>query len=317
MAKDLTDIPWDTLVGKIRAGYCTPFIGTGASFPAVPLAKDLAKVLLDQYGKPCPLPDVTDLAKVVEFLSIRQTDRVWPKLTIAAFINRCPVPDFEDPSEPHRLLADLELPLYLTTNYDDFMAAALDWRKHHVQPGQVTIECVHQDFCRWTDWLLRENTSIFDRPFDLTPSEPVVFHFHGHSNRSGAQKNAVHGIVASEDDYLDFLVTVAQELKATEGRVGKKTVLPGPVRSALTGTTLLFLGYGLNDYNFRVVLRALRKSLTSSDQQLNVAVQFAGDDPKELRDYVEQYFQGQLTSLHVFWGTAREFAGELRRKWQQ
>ena len=34
-------------------------------------------------------------------------------------------PDFRAPSEPHAVLADLPLPIYMTTNYDDFMVKAL------------------------------------------------------------------------------------------------------------------------------------------------------------------------------------------------
>src|SRR6185295_15221110 len=32
-----------------------------------------------------------------------------------------------DPDEPHRILAGLPLSLYLTTNFDSFLAAALRW----------------------------------------------------------------------------------------------------------------------------------------------------------------------------------------------
>jgi hypothetical protein len=90
-------------------------------------------------------------------------------------------------------------------------------------------------------------------------------------------------------------------------------MLPFPVRTALRGNTLLFVGYGLRDVNFRVILRAIRRSLPSSNEPLNIAVQYAGDDPQDLQDYLESYF-ARILKLNVHWSKPKDFATELRKK---
>ena len=65
-------------------------------------------------------------------------------------------PDFNDPAEPHRVLANLNLPVYVTTNYDDFMVKAL--ARHHRQPNRV--------LCQW-NWAVEGyvsgNPTVFER----------------------------------------------------------------------------------------------------------------------------------------------------------
>lgn len=320
------DIPvafgWLTLVRKIREGQCTPFLGAGASYPALPLGKCLAISLVRRYEaadpanpKKCPLADQTDLAAVTQWVAIDSGDSGIPKLLLADLIKERNPPDFNDPTEPHRVLADLPLPLYLTTNYDDFMFSAL--RRAQLQPsaGRVPILSVHQDYCRWTDKLMEENPSLFDdREFKLSPAHPVVFHLHGHINRDPAERGAVEAMVATEDDYLDFLVNISAEL-TNPGHLGvdKSLKLPLPVRRALRGNTLLFVGYSLRDVNFRVVLRAIRQSLPSSSEPLNIAVQYAGNDPREMQEYLEKYF-ARMLNLNVHWSTPGDFAAELKKK---
>jgi hypothetical protein len=47
----LQKITWSTLLGEIRAGRYTLFIGAGASHSALPLAKKLAAKLLEDGEK--------------------------------------------------------------------------------------------------------------------------------------------------------------------------------------------------------------------------------------------------------------------------
>jgi hypothetical protein len=313
---------WPTLIRKITDGQCTPFLGAGASYPALPLGKSLAADLVRRYeaadpGNPrkCPLADQSDLAAVTQWVAIDSGDSGIPKVLLADLIKERSAPNFDDPCEPHRLLAELPLPLYITTNYDDFMFSAL--RRVQDQPAQrrVPILSVHQDYCRWTDKLMLENASLFDdRKFKLNPAHPVVFHLHGHIDRDPAARGAVEAMVATEDDYLDFLVNITGDLNnAGPLRASKPQMLPLAVRTALRGNTLLFVGYGLRDVNFRVILRAIRRSLDSSSEPLNIAVQYAGDDPREMQEYLESYF-ARILKLNVHWSAPRDFAAELRKK---
>src|ERR1039457_811842 len=112
-------VVWDTLVRRIKGQACTPFIGAGAAAGFLPLAKTLAEELAVEYGY--PLGDREDLARVTEFVAVMQQDGILPKERIAERIQRAVRPNFADPCEIHRLLADLDLPIYLTTNYADFL----------------------------------------------------------------------------------------------------------------------------------------------------------------------------------------------------
>ena len=63
-------------------------------------------------------------------------------------------------------------------------------------------------------------------------------------------------MVASEDDYLDFLVNVSKDLAISPTGPNQRVMLPLPIRTAVSTTTLLFVGYSLADVNFRVMLRS-------------------------------------------------------------
>ena len=124
-------------------------------------------------------------------------------------------------------------------------------------------------------------------------------------------------MVATEDDYLDFLVNISGDLNSKRlNRVATRRMLPLPVFNALQGNTLLFIGYSLRDMNFRVILRAIRRSLDRSNQIPGITVQYAGSDGAEMKAYLEKYFGGML-NLSVGWATARDFATELKHKWSE
>lgn len=297
---DLSDKDWRTLLGKIRMGYCTPFVGAGAADGVLPLARRFADELLceEEIGSPSryPLPDRGDLARVTQYLAVTHKDGTWPKMKIAERVRRNARPDFEDENEPHRTLADLDLPVYLTTNYDDFMAAALQ------RKGRKVV----REFARWMRRLKADNHSLFDVGYEPSINEPVVFHLHGHADFH-------ESLVASEDDYLDFLVNISQDLVTSPSDIKQKAILPLRIRRALTSTTLLFVGYSLNDINFRVILRGLVGTLERSSRNIHIAVQLSSGSARELDEYLEQYFRWTL-DLSVFWGTARNFSAELRER---
>jgi hypothetical protein len=301
----LSEKHWTTLLDKIKTGSCTPFIGAGASLPLLPLAKDLAEKLLceeeERTKKKYPLKDRTDLARVTQYLAVTHEDGLWVKSKIAELIKDAQKPDFRREGEPHALLADLGLPVYLTTNYDDFLVAAFNSRHRPFQ----------REFCRWNRKLLEEYPSEFDAGFEPTPATPVVFHLHGHAELPET-------MVASEDDYLDFLVNISKDLAGSPAGHQQRAMLPARIRRAITSTTLLFVGYGLADINFRVILRGLVGSLERSGRQIHITVQFdeGKEDAAEVRNYMEQYFSWTL-DLKVFWGSSGDFAKELRQRWAE
>jgi hypothetical protein len=206
-------------------------------------------------------------------------------------------PDFNDPTEPHRVLANVNLPVYVTTNYDDFMVKALV--RHYRQPNRI--------LCQWNRAVkdyVRDNPTILEKDptYKPTVANPVVFHLHGHVP-------IAESLVLTEDDYMDFLVNISAD----------PNLIPAPIARALTGSSLLFIGYRITDWNFRVLLRSFDRLAESSVSRLNVAVMRApagSDEVKEkTQDYLTKYYEN--IDVRVYWGTARDFVKELWERWQK
>ena len=291
MPNTLEEADWDTLLRRIKRRKCTPFLGAGACCAVLPLGSDIAQEWAQKYCY--PLKDPGDLVKVAQFLAVERGDPMFPKEEILdQFFTGVAPPDFTDPDEPHGVLADLPLPIYMTTNYDDFMVQALKSRNKDPK----------RELCCWNKYLkdqLKDQPSIFESEpgFDPTPANPVVFHLHGHDDVS-------ESLVLTEDDYMDFLVNISRD----------QDLLPPRIQRALTGASLLFIGYRLADWTFRVLFRGLITSTEPSLRRISVTVQLPPAST-EVQKYMDKYFN--RIDLRVYWGTAREFAAELRRRWEE
>ena len=208
-----------------------------------------------------------------------------PKELLCAELKKYPPPDFESADEPHAALADLPLSVFITTNYDDFMFKAL----------QANGKDPRREICRWNaSPTLADIPRVLDPGFVPTVASPVVFHLHGHVD-------VPDSLVLTEDDYLDFLVAVSRD----DG------LLPHQIQRALAGASLLFVGYRLADWDFRVLHRGLVIAGEQSLRRLSINVQLPPDDQAS-RDYLEKYFDAM--KVHLYWGKASEFASELRER---
>jgi hypothetical protein len=88
------------------------------------------------------------------------------------------------------------------------------------------------------------------------------------------------------------------------------------VLPALTRQPLLFIGYSLRDWSFRMLFYGLVRSVADVQRRRHVSVQLpplAGESEttheRRARNYLTEYFQ-QL-NISVFWGTASDFCAEL------
>src|SRR5262249_12940235 len=110
---------WELLLHRIRQGRCLPFLGAGASVGALPLCSESAAAWSKEHSY--PLADPHDLPRVSQFLALKFDDDVFPKEKLLELFKKRKAPDFSASDEPHHVLARLPLPIYMTTNYDDFM----------------------------------------------------------------------------------------------------------------------------------------------------------------------------------------------------
>jgi hypothetical protein len=256
---------------------------------------------------------------VAQYLAVQRRDAHFPKdILIERYFEKSKRPAYSEPNQLHRVLAELPFEIYVTTNYDDFMTEALQSlvppRKHP-----------RREICRWNS-LLRDQPSVFDNigpgsqdsprgapyapqiqaqgPYEPIVQSPVVFHLHGHHTVS-------ESLVLTEDDYLDFLMRLSRD----------DMMLPARIQKAFRATSLLFIGYSLNDWNFRVLFRGLNAYVERGQARSHVSVQLlsSSDDSESARQktraYLSKYFRHQ--SINVYWGSCADFARELRERWEQ
>ncbi len=312
---------WKSLIRDIRDHKCTPIIGPRVHGRWLPRPEEMARRLAK--ANKYPFADEENLARVAQYLATTSTGRKeynarceFLETLMAEFVTRLPEemrPEKEydtlteligavgwkrlaadDPNETHRVLARLGLPLYLTTNYDSFMVEALSAEKD-IEPAR--------EICRWNGQLDRLLPSRFEPvgEYELDPKAPMVYHLFGSDEEANS-------LVLTEDHYCSFLAQVPAQQR-----------IPYTLRAALATRTLLFIGYGLYDWEFRVLMHALGIRLPKSFQIEHVAVQFEfeearGADKQAVQTFLQQYFKD--ADINVFWGSAAQFMAELREHWE-
>lgn len=310
---------WKGLIKNIQTGKCTPIVGPRVRGQWIPTPSEIAHAWADEYDY--PFSDKNDLTQVIEYIAVSQ-GQDFPRYELLdamkqAFEERLPESiglgldrydslaelveavgwkelTVDDPNEVHKVLTSLDLPLYLTTNYDNFLTEAL------VAQGKEPA----REICRWNE-TLDDLPSLFeDAPdYEPTPETPLVYHLFGHEQQPDA-------MVMTEDDHLDFLVRISAEMER----------IPNYVWAALANSSLMFLGYGLNDWGFRVIMRGLVATRQRRRRIKHIGVQL---DPRDVsvidvdaaQIFLQQYFQN--AEINVFSGSLEQFMAELREWWDE
>jgi hypothetical protein len=213
----------------------------------------------------------------------------------------------QDPTEPHRVLAELRLPIYITTNLSNLLSDAL------TDAGREP--CV--EYCRWKSDL-EQLPIIYDSDPDYRPSveKPLVFHLFGRLQEP-------RSLVLTEDDYFDYLIGITKANK--EDPTGKCKGTPGPVKTALVHSSLLFLGFHLEDWNFRILFRSILNQEGSGGLEYfkHLAVQLDPEegrirDPERARSYLKEYFhKHKPIDTSIYWGSSEDFLRELHEQLQR
>jgi hypothetical protein len=127
----------------------------------------------------------------------------------------------------------------------------------------------------------------------------LVYHLHG-------TDESADSLVLIEDDYIEFLANMAQQ----------EFELPLVIRRALTTSSLLFIGYSIADWNFRVLLASLNRYKPIGGTRLNVAVMpkpgAAESKPEEVQAYLTEYYRDMNVRVH--WSTGKDFLIELHQR---
>jgi hypothetical protein len=160
--------------------------------------------------------------------------------------------------------------------------------------------------CRWNNYL-KDSPSVFDpgSTVEISPANPVIYHLFGHIQ-------VPESMVLTEDEYLDFLVNISRD----------QNIIPRRIQKALVNTSLLFLGYDLNDWRFRILFRGLIASLERSLRRTRIAVQVEPQPPELVGitvDHIRWYFEDYLTrdDVRIYWGSPLDFIKELKERWEE
>ncbi|MBP1694272.1 MAG: hypothetical protein H6Q37_2155 [Chloroflexi bacterium] len=304
---------WQSLAGFIQDKTCTPILGPGLSENVLGSHRDIAIRWAEEHGFPLEPHDRGSLPQVAQYIITQQSPAYLPvayrgvlrdgiicryptglpeellqaKTWTTAQLGRAVglVADLyklENPADPYRTLAGLRLPIYVTTSTLDFMTQAL------VEAGADPVVRI----CPWNKWVPKEKAIYEDEP---TIEKPLVYHLFGHMS-------VPNSLVFSEDNFFDYLIGVTQN----------KSLIPSAVRAALNNTSLLFLGFQMDNWEFRVFFRFL---LMQEGREMlkffsHAAAQIEPDedrivDLKRARKYLEEYFESE--NIAIFWGSTEEF----------
>jgi len=103
--------------------------------------------------------------------------------------------------------------------------------------------------------------------------ETYCLKIHGSFAGHGLPETEPPPLIITEDDYIDFLTVLARG-KAEEGERGKIGV-PQRITTELATSSLLFLGYSLEDWDFRTIHKSLIDSLPWHSSRKSIAIQRA------------------------------------------
>jgi CHAT domain/SIR2-like domain len=326
---------WSMLLDQIEAGNLTPVLGPGLNDQIIGSRRELARSWAQDKKIPIPSPRDEDLPQVAQYiaklwdenylrLSLRKAlgsrllDNFRPALTqklgdeafgrLEERVTRKGAGDPEallelvstvgrirrddDPYEPYKILASLGLPLYVTTEPSGLLADAI------AGPERKPVS----ESFRWTDregvW---ERMSL-EKPAATRGSEqePLLFSLFGDLRIPGS-------VVLSEDDYFEFLTTFSDSSTRRE-------LIPSQVVEALVHRPLLLVGFRIDDWDFRVLFRAIRSLQGArASHSSGVAVQLdpeasSQQDAERVKGYFQKYFQ---QDFNIYWGSTATFLREL------
>lgn len=315
---------WPAILADLRAEpcKCTPILGPGLTDALLGTRQELAARWASTYHFPMAPHGREDLPQVAQYLAVSQNDR-FPREGLRAYMRQELLDRYGDdlseqarggtldelmtavgdhlrstnPVEPHTVLARLPLPIYVTAHPANLLASAL-----LAEGKRPEVE-----LCRWNnhvDW----PPSVFEREptYRPRPDRPLVFHLFGRLEQP-------ESLVVTEEDYLDFLI----------GLTSNKDGIPSVVRRALIDSSLLFLGFRMDEWEFRVLFRSLmsQEGGERRSRYSHVAVQIDPEgsqtlEPERARRYLERAFHFNDADLSIYWGSTDDFVRELGQAWE-
>ncbi len=310
---------WPSLISFILEANCTPILGPGLVDPIIGSHAEIAQSWAEEFQYPMFPHERKSLPQVAQFLSVDQYE-FFPRDELARYVkdqiqnrfsNELPAALLENgatvdelitalgvnrrkrvPWDAYRVLASLPVSVYITANYNNLLESALE------DAGRTPRPLISP----WNDDVnLREPMYTQYEDFEPTRDNPLVYHLFGRLVEPDS-------VVLTEDDYFKYLIGVTQN----------SALVPTSVQEALTNKALLFLGFHLDDWSFRVLYHSLlafegeavRKTKQKKFVHISVQIEPEGiQEPESARNYLENYFREE--NIDLYWGSTEDFVKEL------
>jgi hypothetical protein len=280
----MKDLQWASLVESVRTGSCVLVIGPDV--PAVPrepgptgaqeqisVREAFCQFLTSQLEEENLRVDEKAMFALAQMYEDFPT-LVNLKNVAASFFRNAKY----DPSPFHLTLADCPFSLILTTCHDDLFERALFARKK--TPSKYRYHYRGEP---------RDNIELDSRP---SPEFPALYHLYGAFDRPDS-------LVLTENDLLEFITNI----------ISGRPKLPDSLKSLLRNNTFLFVGFGIQHWYVRVLLKLLIRAMGISSGAF--ALESLRElDSKERQQTVLFYRRG-TPRIDVVDIDAFEFAKEL------
>jgi hypothetical protein len=300
----ISKVHWDSIVGGIRDGYTVPFLGAGVNaggngYQGLPVGGAVAMSLMEKLidKKIAGVEDLVEV-KTKGALKRRYPDlgrtRVEDLARVAmhveleggyqAVVNylREIIPDARcEPAELLKVLARLPVKLIVTTNYDRLLERAFETQQQ-TQPLVLSQPVDGFTAKAYREWQTK-----------LAGDERVIYKLHGSFD------DPTPKLVISEDDYIEFMGLASNP----------KRGVPAQIKARIANSVILFLGYGLEDWDVRSIYKLLIEQSRPRDRNRSFAIQ---KDPS--RFWVDFWGRKDVVIYNL---DLHEFAGQLEDKWKQ
>jgi phosphoglycolate phosphatase-like HAD superfamily hydrolase len=270
------------IVEELKRGRVIPFLGAGVNLCGHPRTPGDAEC----WKKSGMLPSGAELSRhLAQRFSYADAQTNWDLMRVSQFasVMEGNGPLYEElqqlfardypPTPLHTLLANVPrmlrekgskagLPLIITTNYDEVLETAFDAAD---EPFDLVCYFVEREGHRGKFWHLPDASTHFraaraagaameSAPWVLIAQpntyadfpvrqRTIILKIHGAVDRASVEHSS---FVITEDDYIDYL-----------SRMDFANPLPKKLQELMKYARYLFLGYGLRDWNLRVVLQRI------------------------------------------------------------
>jgi hypothetical protein len=307
---------WRSIATHVRDGKAVAILGSGVCESIYGDSRNMARELAKANHFPLAEHHQDDLPRVLQYLTVDQDSAYASKAVLVQIgeevlkrhggripseLHGAPLAQILDfiiqtpaegrPENAYQVLAGLPVSVYIPATPDRLLTRAL---KAAGKNPQVLIP----------NWRRTGTEMPVEPPYNGTPTPgaPVVYQMLGVYNKD-------ESVVLTEDDYFDYVIATASY-----------KLVPRVVRSALVSNSLLFLGFQLTDWSFRVLFRLIQslEGGAKNARMAHVGVQLDPEeytfaDARKARSYLQKYFDKEA-NIALFWGSAEDFLHELQKQ---